>query len=114
MSEIQKIIWLLATGIIFSACTEKMDIPLKDATPVVMIEGNISDRNDIPALVLISSTTSYNDTSFFKGLSGAIVTINDGLQTDTLSEMTVSGLPAGVYANLSLKAQAGKSYTLSV
>lgn len=114
MSKIQKITGLVATAIVFSACTEKMAIPLKDATPVVMIEGNISDRTDIPALVLISKTTTYNDTSFFKGLSGAVVTINDGVQTDTLSEMTVPGFPAGVYANLSLKAQAGKTYTLSV
>lgn len=114
MPKAEKMIWLLFTAITFSACTEKIDLTLQDAEPVIMIEGNISDRTDAPAFVLVSQTTSYNVASYFHGLSGAIVTINDGTQTDTLTEVSISGVSAGVYSNTSLIAQAGKVYTLTV
>ena len=123
MSKTKKLIWIIALTATFSACTEKIDMSLKDAAPVLMIEANLSDTTDLPvylsnsgslsfhSLVLISQTTSYTDTTFFHGMSGATVTINDGLQTDTLTE---TPFLAGAYINYSLSAQTGKTYTLSV
>jgi hypothetical protein len=64
---------LLVAGIV-SSCKEKIDLPLKDQSGKLVIEGNITDGLN-PAVVLVSKTTNYKDTLFFDGQSGAIVVI---------------------------------------
>lgn len=97
----------------FTACQEEIDLDLKNAQTKTVIEGNISNTGD-PAIVLVSETTPFKDTLFFKGLTGAVVTITDGNNhTDTLQPFTGIGID-GVYASLTLQTQVGQTYRLKV
>lgn len=115
MRNILKLLPLLFASIAFTACEEEIDLPLNDAGPKIVIEGNISDSGD-PWLVLVQETTPFKEQTLFKGLPDAVVTITDGNNhTDTLQPATSIGLNIdGVYGLLGLNTVPGQSYTLRV
>jgi hypothetical protein len=98
---------LLVAGIV-SSCKEKIDLPLKDQSGKLVIEGNITDGLN-PAVVLVSKTTNYKDTLFFDGQSGAIVVIEHNGVSDTLPEIA-----RGIYSLNALKSIANMTYNLTV
>lgn len=106
---------LVAIGFSFAACEEEIDLPLKDAEPKIVIEGNIYDTGD-PWLVLVQETTPFKEPVPFKGLADAIVTITDGNNhTDTLLPASSLGIEIdGVYGLLGLNTVVGQTYTLRV
>lgn len=98
---------LLIAGIV-SSCNEKIDLPLKDQSGKLVIEGNITDGLN-PAVVLVSKTTNYKDTLFFDGQTGALVVVEHNGVSDTLNEVY-----KGVYGSSLLKSVPGTTYNLSV
>jgi hypothetical protein len=70
----------------------------------------LSDNIAEPARVFVTESADYSDTMFFHPLHDAIVTITDGLLTDTLKEINTTG----IYLSPNIHAVVGKSYKLSV
>lgn len=115
MKNIIRLLTLVAMGFSFAACEEEIDLPLKDAEPKIVIEGNIYDTGD-PWLVLVQETTPFKDQVLFNGLADAVVTITDGNNhTDTLLPASSLGIEIdGVYGLLGRSTVAGQTYTLRV
>jgi hypothetical protein len=109
----KRLLILIATCLVFTACQEEIDLDLKNAQTKTVIEGNITNTGD-PATVLVSQTTAFKDSLFYKGLNGAVVTVTDGNNhTDTLQPITGLGVD-GVYASFTLQTQVGQTYHLKV
>ncbi|MGL4629660.1 MAG: DUF4249 family protein [Leadbetterella sp.] len=106
----KKYIILLAAVLGMSSCEEVIDIDLKDADAKLVIEGTISNQNNVPAMVKISKTVSFDASNAFNGVSGAVVTIAD----ESGSVETLKSTSAGVYIAEKIKGQIGKKYTLTV
>lgn len=115
MKSIIRFLPLIAVCMVFTACEEEIDLPLKDAEPRIVIEGNIYDTGD-PWLVLVQETTPFKEQTAFKGLPDAVVTITDGNNhTDTLIAATSLGIDIeGVYGLLGVSTVPGQTYTLRV
>lgn len=110
-----RLLSLIAVCLSFAACEEEIDLPLNDAEPKIVIEGNIYDTGD-PWLVLVQETTPFKEQTLFKGLPDAVVTITDGNNhTDTLVPATSIGVNIeGVYGLLGVSTVPGQTYTLRV
>ncbi len=115
MKSIIRFLPLIAACLVFTACEEEIDLPLNDAEPRIVIEGNIYDTGD-PWLVLVQETTPFKEQTPFKGLPDAVVTITDGNNhTDTLIAATSLGIDIeGVYGLLGVSTVPGQTYTLRV
>lgn len=115
MKNILRLLPLIAACFCFAACEEEIDLPLNDAEPKVVIEGNIYDTGD-PWLVLVQKTTPFKEQTPFKGLTDAIVTITDGNNhTDTMLPASNLGVNVdGVYGMFGLTTVPGQTYTLRV
>jgi len=92
-----------------SACTEKINLKLKDSTPQLTIEGNLSDKPG-PYYVILTKSRLYSENNSFTGLSAATVTLTDDAgNTDTLTEAV-----AGLYLTNSIQGTVGRTYHLQV
>jgi hypothetical protein len=103
-------IWLIITLIFFSTgCEKVINIDLNEATPVIVIEGLITDRAG-PYTIILSKTGSYFNQPVLPPVTGAEVIISDdsGI-TDILKEIR-----PGVYLTSVLKGVPGRTYTLKV
>ena len=98
-----------AAVIINSACTEKIDLKLKNSEPQVVIEGRVNDRPG-PYYVAITKSRLYTENNNFSGIAGAQVIISDDAgNIDTL----VPGFIAGLYQTNFIQGVVGRTYKLS-
>lgn len=96
-------------AVINSSCTEKIDLKLKNSTPQLTIEGNISDEPG-PYYVIVTKSRLYNEDNSFTGFPSALVVISDDAgNTDTLTEPI-----AGLYQTNSIQGTVGRTYHLQV
>lgn len=88
-----KNIWITAIIIIiiFSACTEKIDIELDESFDRLVVEGTITNEKKAHEVYLSKSTDFFNPEPADR-VSNAIVIVSDGVQTDTLQESETTGL----------------------
>ncbi len=126
--------------VLFSvACTKEVQIDIPGYKEQLVIDGQI--ETDLPAIVLLSKTNDiYQGTNIQNYLhsfvSGAIITVSDGVVTDTLLEVCTDNLPAGTeevvaglfglpveqitslhlcfYVSTQIIGEPGKTYTLEV
>ena len=99
---------LLAT-VITSSCTEKINLKLKDSSPQLTIEGNISDMPG-PYYVILTTSRLYTQDNSFTGVPSAQVVISDDAgNIDTLTETI-----AGLYQTNSIQGIVGRTYKLQV
>ena len=110
-----RLLYIIAASLTFGACQEEIDLPLNDAAPKIVIEGNIYNTGD-PWLVLVQETTPFKEQTVFKGLADAVVTVTDGNNhTDTLLPASTIGVDVdGVYGMLGVTTVPGQTYTLRV
>lgn len=88
MNKIFNKIIVAAIAITLISCEEVIDFDLDDATPMTVIEANISDTTG-PYIVRISQTAGFSQNTTSIGITGAFVTISENLgSTDTLTELT--------------------------
>jgi len=108
--KIKYIFLLIAITILYS-CTEKMDIVLDDTYTRLVVEGRLSTDTMIHRVILTkSSSYFYNNTA--PTVSGAIVSINDGITTIPLTE---NNLHSGVYETSSnVYGVIGRNYHLLI
>ncbi len=100
---------VLLSFLFFSSCEEVVDIPLKNASPAIVIDGTITNTPG-PYTVKISQTTNYYSPARITGLSGALVFIDDhqGHQWHFIEKSP------GFYQNNGFKGTPGITYTLNV
>jgi hypothetical protein len=115
-SYIYKIIFLL--GIItvtLTACEKDITVDFPQPESKIVVEGHI--EQGYPPFVILSRNAPYFaafDAASLKNytIKGATVTVNDGSQTFTLTEIDTMGL--SLYTSFLLRGQIGKTYKLSV
>jgi len=100
----------LFTGACFFSCKKVITVNLNNASPQVVIVGEVTNLPG-PYQLSITSTVNFSATNTFPPVSGAFVTIGDNTGFyDTLTEG-----PAGVYStHSSWQGQPGNTYTLSI
>lgn len=121
------------------SCTKEVQIDIPGYKEQLVIDGQI--ETDLPAIVLLSKTNDiYQGTNIQNYLnsfvSGATITVSDGVVTDTLLEVCTDNLPAGTeevvaglfgltveqitslhlcfYVSTQIIGEPGKTYTLEV
>lgn len=92
-----------------TACKEKIDIKLKDTYVRLVVDGTITDEAK-KHTVKISETSNYFSNEAQPKVTGAIVTISDGVNVVNLAETS-----AGIYqTDSTYKGEIGKTYTLNI
>ncbi|HPH99510.1 MAG TPA: DUF4249 domain-containing protein [Chitinophagaceae bacterium] len=104
----KNIILFLFLGIY--ACKKVITVDLKNATPQIIIQGNVTNEAG-PYTVKITKTVAYTSDNIFPPVTGATVSIKDNT-TNTTDALTET-LP-GIYSTSALQGVQGHSYTLSV
>lgn len=94
---------------ILSGCEKVIDLKLDNASPVVVIDGGVSDQNENQK-ILISKTYNFTEPNKFNGVSGAQVVLS------AAGEKPVNYLEIspGVYQSPKFKGKSGVKYDLSV
>ena len=110
-----KAIIIVTLVISFNSCRKEIKVKLPEYTQKLVVEASI--ETGLPSQVLLSFTAPYfgnadlsNPSQFF--VKGAFVTVSDGLQIDTLKELTVGGFP--IYIGTKIFGQIGKDYQLTM
>lgn len=110
MRKLQNIIVAFFTLLSFSSCEKIIDIEINESEKKYVIEGNISNIVGERAEVKISQTKSFEDNNNFKGVSGAVVTI----QVNSSTIYTLPETSTGVYTTTAFTGTPGNSYKLLV
>lgn len=106
---------LLSLGLMMVSCRKEIKIKLPEYKTKLVVEASIETGQT--AQVLLSTSAPYfgnvdlsDPTQFF--VKGAFVTVSDGIQTDTLTEL----MPGTGYVYIGTKVfgQVGKSYALTI
>ena len=103
-------ICLLVLVLLVTSCKKVIDVDLKNATPQIVIEGNVTDAPGA-YLVFISKTVDFSADNTYPPVTDAFVTLSDSTAhiTDTLTQ----ALP-GVYATNQIMGFPKHTYYLSV
>lgn len=111
MKNIVRSILILASALALNtACTEKIDLKLKNADPQVVIEGNLSDQPG-PHYVIVTKSKRFDENNTFAGVPDALVIISDDAgNTDTLTQPLLPGL----YLTSTMQGVVGRRYHLQV
>ncbi len=102
---------LSLVGLLACSCTKVIQVNLNNASPQIVIEGNITSSPG-PYRVQIIKTVNFSDANVYPAVSGAIVKITDSTSgiTDVLAETS-----AGIYTTQTLpQGTAGHTYQLYV
>lgn len=99
---------LIIVVFLFSSCEKIIDVDLKDAEPVLVVEGNISDTLEFQYIYL-SKTVPFGADNNPVRVSDATVTVKE----DNSTVYTFTESAAGVYRN-SFKGKSGSTYQLSI
>jgi Domain of unknown function (DUF4249) len=108
MKQYRIIVALLLT-LSLASCEKVVNVDLKNATPVIVIEG-IVDNSGSPAKVLISKTVPFSTNNVYPAVTGAVVKIADNLGNN----FTLAESPKGTYTNATLIGVPGRTYTLNI
>ncbi len=100
---------LMLTGWFLPGCEKVIDVDLNEASPALVIQGNLSSDQKV-AEVKLTTTTSYFDTLSPEKVSGAKVSLedNDG------NKITLNETLKGVYAAFGLRPVYNIKYRLTV
>jgi hypothetical protein len=101
---------LLIIGLfLLSSCEEVIELDLKNAEPVIVIEGNVNDQFE-NQYVRISKTIPFTTSNIFNGFKGAKVT----LSTAGSASINFPEISDGIYKSSAFKGVPGKTYKLEV
>jgi hypothetical protein len=105
----KKILAILASVILLTACEKEINIDLNNSDPKIVIEGAVSNAAG-PYYVRVSKTVKFSAGNEVSPVTGSIVSISDNLgNTETLIEAS-----PGLYATNSTTGVPGRTYNLSV
>lgn len=107
-TSIYNILLISVLSISFYSCTENVVLDLRSAKPQLIIDASFPE--DDACIVSLSTTQDYYDNSPQPMVTGATVTLSDGLgNSETLYEVR-----DGIYASPTLVGTPGLTYTLNV
>lgn len=96
---------------VLTSCEKVIDIDLKDAEPVIVIEGRIvSSNSPITQVVKINRSVPFGEVNSFPAVSGAQVTVKDNT---TNNSFVFTESKPGEYTR-TFTGRPGRTYTLSV
>ncbi|PLX02251.1 MAG: hypothetical protein C0595_11725 [Marinilabiliales bacterium] len=111
MKHLLNISYIIILTVVFSSCTEKIDINLDKSESALVVEGAVSEINGQQRIKL-SKTAEYFSNQAPTAVSNALVTIDDGTESVALSE---SELKNGYYYFPDeYSGVVGKTYTLNI
>lgn len=99
---------LLFSSLLFFSCKKIINVDLKNAPPVLVIEGMVT--NSSPAQVLISKSVSFSADNIFPPVTNAVVSITD-MRGNVYSLVQTD---PGTYVNSNLLGVPGAKYRLQV
>ena len=100
---------LALAALFFASCEKVIDVDLKDASPILVIEGTVTNRIDTQ-VVKITRSVPFGEPNLFPGVSGAKVTVEDsnGRLVNFIERNP------GVYSARNFTGRSGRTYTLRV
>jgi hypothetical protein len=111
MNRLGYLLTILASAAFLSACTERIEVELDDSYTRLVVDGAIT-TDTMAHKVILTNTTSYFYNQPPPGVSGAVVTISDGIETFALQE---SPEQPGVYlTDSNVYGVPGRTYTLHI
>lgn len=99
----------IAAVILLSSCEKVIDLELKNADPMIVIEGTVSNQSE-NHLVRISKTIPFDQESNAKGVKGAQVM----LKSSAGLSVPFTEITDGVYRSPRFRGTPGLTYTLDV
>lgn len=102
------ILYLSLVIILLNSCTKIIDIDLKDADKKIIIEANLIEGSH-DFVTKVSKTSNYFESGAPTTVSTAVVTLNDGTTT-----LTLTNLGDGIYSTPAYLATENTTYTLTV
>ncbi len=100
---------LLFGFFLFSSCEKVIDLDLKKAEPIIVIEGSISDQTE-NQFVRISKTIPFTESNTFNGFKGATVSI---IAPGSMPINFIEVSP-GLYRSQRVRGTPGQTYKLEV
>jgi len=104
----KKYIILLILATIVSSCVEDFDVDLNSTYERIIIQGSINSERKAHKVIL-SKSADYFSNQQTPRISGATVTLSDGIDVFTLTEVS-----PGIYETDTMAGIAGRTYTLNV
>lgn len=102
---------LLSVILLATSCEEVIDLDLKNATPVVVIEANLNDSFG-PQSVKISQTKPFTEDNTVIPITNATVILKDLTDNRTYNYTNTAG--SGNYVSEDLKGKPGNNYQMLV
>jgi len=109
IQNIRLFLCLLTSVILLSSCEKVIDLELKNADPLIVIEGTVSNLSE-NHFVRISKTIPFDQSTSFKGVKGAQVT----LKSSAGLSVSFTEVTDGIYRSPRLRGTPGLTYTLDV
>ncbi|MBK8582689.1 MAG: DUF4249 domain-containing protein [Flavobacteriales bacterium] len=109
MKDFIKLLAAIGAIAMFSSCEKVIDLPVADATPHLVVEGNVFDGPG-PFTVHLTRTASFCNSDAPPSVQGAHVRISD---SDGNSEDLIEGAN-GIYTASALTGIPGRRYFLDV
>ena len=101
---------VLMAVVLATSCTKDINLKLPNATPHIVIEGNITDQPG-PYTIHVTNTATYYDTANFSAVLGAKVIVSDNAgNTDTL----VPASPGIYQTHPKFQGVPGRTYSMRV
>src|ERR1700735_209728 len=101
---------MLLSMLLVTACKKVINVDLRNATPQIVIEGNVTDAPGINA-VFITKTVGFSADNIFPPVTDAVVTITDS--TGHITEQ-LRQADSGVYITDQIIGLPNHSYYLNV
>lgn len=100
---------MLLFALVLASCEKVIDLKLDNVAPVIVIEGNISDRFD-RHVVKVSKTYNFNEPNRFNSVSGAVVRVT----SENGQRFDFTETSPGIYESVRFRGSYLVKYTLNV
>lgn len=106
---LKPLLWLVLATSILTSCEQVIDVDLNDASPRYVIEGTITNGNNLPQ-VRVTQTKNFDESNSFGGITDAEVVLSDNRgHTEILAHAD-----SGHYLGNEIAGIPGRTYTLTV
>jgi len=105
---ISAIAWIFLS-VLFCSCEKVINVNLDTAPNQIVVEGNITDKNEIQT-VKITQSVPYTDQNVYPAVKGALVTVTDNVG----NSWSFKEIEPGIYTVGPFKGITGRTYMLNV
>lgn len=109
MYKFKLLIICFTSIVLLSSCEKVINVDIKDAAPVIVIEGVVTNRAD-SQVVKITRSAVFGQSNVFPAVTGAVVSITE----DGIRKLSLQESRPGVYVLRSSRGSPGHTYTLKV